>query len=358
MNATRSSSGPTLDSGSLTRSVIQTLRRDPAVRAIVREHRRLTLEAADAARDHARATVVACSGGADSVALLIALRTTPIPLLVAHIVHDIRPESESLADRDHVRLLASRLGIRFVESSVSARSRGNLEANARRARYDALARIATDTAHHFIATGHHADDALETLLMRLARGSGPRGLAGPRPIRRLGPAAFIVRPMLGVTRADSERICTIAGVAWRHDTTNDDTDLLRNAVRARLVPVLKDLAPGVEKRASRAATLLRGAADLIEAHAESLLPRPSPEPATVIIDRERIREVPEIVAGEAIRLGVRRVARGRRMDRIGSREIQRILRAARDRVGGVRTFRLGPATIRVRRDDLTIQPAD
>lgn len=357
MTATRSSSGPTPGHGSLTRPVIQTLRRDPAVRAIVREHRRLTLEAADAARDHARSTVVACSGGADSVALLIALRTAPIPLVAAHIVHDIRPESDSLADRDHARDIAARLGVRFAESKVSARSRGNLEANARRARYDALARIATDAAHPFIATGHHADDALETLLMRLARGSGPRGLAGPRPVRRID-GAVVVRPMLGVSRADAERICTLAGIAWRHDTTNDDTDLLRNAVRARIVPVLKELSPGVEKRVSRTATLLRGAADLIEEHAESLLPRSAPEHATLLIDRERLRAAPEIVAGEAIRLAVRRVARGLRMDRFGSREIQRVVRAARDRVGGVRTFRLGRATIQVRRDDLTILPMD
>src|SRR5690606_835025 len=107
--------------------------------------------------------------------------------------------------------------------------------------------------------------------MRLMRGSGPRGLAGPAPIRPLARAHWLVRPMLATSRADAERICALASVPWRHDATNDDTTRLRSALRARVIPILRELAPGVERRAAHTATLLRQSADIFDREAAALL---------------------------------------------------------------------------------------
>src|SRR5690606_21436742 len=102
--------------------------------AIVRTHRRLTSDCAgtDRAprRDADRRTLVACSGGCDSTALALALRTTSIPLVLAHVVHDMRPAPEALADRDHAEALARALAIPFAEAHVTVRAPDstNLEA--------------------------------------------------------------------------------------------------------------------------------------------------------------------------------------------------------------------------------------
>lgn len=359
MTAGRPRTGLTMAAPGFQRPTLEALRQDPAIRRIVRDHRRLTRACAEAARDPQRSTVVACSGGADSLALLLALAVTPIPIVAAHVIHDIRAERESLADRDHVRSIAAILAVPFCEASVSARTPGNLERNARRAREAALARIARDQRARFIATGHHADDVLETMLMRLARGAGPRGLAGPHPTRRLGSEpndAWIVRPMLGVSRIDTERICSIAGVEWRHDTTNDDTALLRNAIRAQVVPHLKAMAPGVERRAARAAELLRGASEVLTERAGAI-DAPAGIDGSIRIERSRLRDEPPVVGGEAIRLALARVGRGVGLDRVGAASIDRVLHAARDRTGGVRTFRIGRAVVELRRETLVISPA-
>ncbi len=143
--------------------------------------------------DSHRRTVIACSGGADSSALVIALaaglgvRARDV-LVVGHVVHDLRSRGEALADRDAVRALAERLGLEFVEREVRVRGEwgGNLEALARRARYAALGEMAREAGCGFVATAHHADDQMESVLMALVRGAGLRGLAGIRVKRGLG----------------------------------------------------------------------------------------------------------------------------------------------------------------------------
>ena len=360
MSGTRSIAGAPMAIAGLDRSVVQALRRDAAVREIVRSHRRLTRDCTGVTVDRDRSTVVACSGGADSLALLIALGTTSIPLACVHVVHDIRPERETALDRDHAQDIAARLGVPFAQAAVSARSPGNIESNARRARYAALARIARSQAAAFVATGHHADDVLETMLMRLSRGAGPRGLAGPRATRRIDRAAsavWIVRPMLSVSRADAERICTLAGVGWRHDSTNDDTALLRNAIRAKVVPVLKELAPGIERRAARSARLLDGAAQVVAARARSILETAaSSTDRHIEVDRAMLKQEPPIIVGEVIRLAALRSAAGKGMDKLASGSIDRVVRAVRDDIGGLRTFRVGGVAVRVTRDALSMEP--
>src|SRR5262245_14043976 len=129
------------------------LRRDPAIRRIIRAWRELT--GGKDVRDAKRRTLIACSGGADSRALALALAAASNNLIVGHVVHDVRPESESLTDRDAARDVAHFTGLDFRDRSIQVRSlAGNTEANARRLRYAALLDLAREHACIAVATAH------------------------------------------------------------------------------------------------------------------------------------------------------------------------------------------------------------
>jgi tRNA(Ile)-lysidine synthase len=323
------------------------LRPDPAVAEIIRSWRSLTGGAA--VRDADRCTLIACSGGADSSALALSLAAAaPQAIALAHIVHDLRPAQEALADRDAVMALAARLGVPFVEASVAVRALGgNLEAAARHARYAELGRLAAlgtpplrdgcaapaaeRRATPYVATAHQGDDQLETILMRLLRGSGPRGLAGIRPSRPLaGSPARLIRPMLGVSREDSERICALAGHEWREDVTNRDTTRLRAALRLDIIPRLKALAPGAVARARTTGELLADAADLIHAHAADLLAKAEATTGGHSWPRDVLRGQSPLILGTMLRLVAARLTRDAGLDRLAWRLVRPVVSAIRD----------------------------
>lgn len=326
------------------------------VREIVRRWRALT--GGRRTRDHERRTLLACSGGADSSALVLALASASRDLVVGHVLHDMRPEAQARADADAVRELARRVGLPCDEAAIRAREHpGNLEAQSRRLRYQALAEMARRYDCPYVATAHQADDQLETLLMRLMRGAGPRGLAGIAPSRASGvPGVTIVRPMLGLTRARAEQICHTAGWTWRADPTNFDADRLRAAVRQRLLPVLRELAPGIEARASRTAQVLRDAARLITQHAHALLARGSPLESSRgwSWPRERLRHEREVVLAEWLRQAYLRLHGEEGLDRRSSRLIEQTTRALRDSGTDPREFDWGPVVVRLTASTVTV----
>ncbi len=294
-------------------------RSDGASRAVVAAWRRLTAsEGWTTARtpDADRRTLVACSGGADSAALAICLASASAgarrSVVLGHVVHDLRPASLALADRDRARGLALRLGVEFVEREVRVVGMaGNAEANARRARYAALAEMAREAGCPFVATAHHADDQLETLLMRVVRGSGLRGLACIHASRRLAAGVRLVRPMLVASREDSLRICVLAGYEPAVDATNADTTRLRAALRAGVLPQLRQLNRGVAAHAVEIATAAREAQALIRRRALGLVHLERADSSAISgawLDVAEVREAGELVAAEAIALAARRVS--------------------------------------------------
>ncbi len=302
------------------RQVRGALRSVTSARAVAREWRRLT---AYGKGSGGRRTLVACSGGADSTALLLVLTSASREIVVGHVVHDLRGECESRADRDAVRELAGALGVEFVEARVAAREqRGNLEGNARRLRYAALARMARESWCGFVATGHHADDQLETMLMRLLRGAGPKGLRGLRRVRWMEDVR-VIRPMLEVTRADAEAICRAAGVVWREDATNADVSRRRGALRELVLPRLREQEPGCAVRASRAAELVGEAWALVEARARALRREDG-------WAREELRAEAGIVVGEVLRRRAAELTGGVGVDRWSGRVVDPAVRAVRD----------------------------
>lgn len=182
---------------------------------------------------------VAVSGGGDSVALLLLLaeirESLGMTLAVAHFNHRLRA-GEADEDEEFVRRLANRLGLAcFVRGEdvgeESRRAGTNLEAEARERRYAFFQDLVFQGWATRVATGHTADDQAETVLARLARGSGLRGLGAIRPV--LG---FVVRPLLDVRRKELREYLTARDQPWREDATNLDPARTRTRIRRRWLP--------------------------------------------------------------------------------------------------------------------------
>lgn len=300
---------------------------------------------------------MACSGGADSSALAVALSAAARDLVIAHVVHDLRPPAERLADRDAARDLARRLGVEFVEAHIRpGAAGGNAEATARAMRYRALARLSMRCGCRFIATAHHADDQLETVLMALLRGAGPSGLAGiarRRPLRPDGSTGrtieegpILIRPMLGVTRAEARSLCREAGVTWSEDRTNADGRRLRAALRARVLPVLEELRPGTSLRASRAAELMRGTGAALRASARDAFAAAGEEQGDYSWRRATLRRLRPVLLGAGLRDMFAGLTGGERLDRLSSRSVDAAVRAIRSTSTDPRTIEF-PGGVRV-----------
>jgi tRNA(Ile)-lysidine synthase len=259
--------------------------------------------------------LVAVSGGADSTALLLALvRLAPgmgLRLTAAHLHHGLRG-ADADADLAHVRALCADSGVPLLAARRDARA---FLARERRAGEDGLrvlrrrflraaARRAGAAA---IATAHTADDQLETVLMRLARGTGVSGLGGMRP--RQG--AWI-KPLLAATRRDVEADLVAAGVAWREDASNRERGAFRNRLRLDVIPALAaafaprtaDVAAaraGLARRVAAAAAETRGAAALARSLAARALARAG-RPGEARIEARALRVLPSAVQAAALRL--------------------------------------------------------
>ncbi len=191
--------------------------------------------------------LVALSGGADSLALSVAtaeaLRTgTSLPDGAGAVVvdHGLQPGSSEVAER--ATEVARRLGLDpvTIERVRVVGTGAGPEADARTARHAALEAAARRAGSGAVLLAHTRDDQAEQVLLGLARGSGTRSLAG-MPVSR----GLLVRPLLGLTRQDTEAICRWAGIRWWHDPANADPAFLRSRIRTRVLPLLEDPAEGI-----------------------------------------------------------------------------------------------------------------
>ncbi len=203
--------------------------------------------------------VVMVSGGRDSVCMLdLAVRVRGAEAVSAlHVNYGLRPEAGE--DEDYCAQLCAGLGVELeVERPSRPQDSGNLQAWAREERYAAAARLA-EPRDAAIATGHTADDQVETILYRLASSPSRRALLGMRP--RDG---RLVRPLLGTTRAEVTAYCEERGLSWRDDPTNDEADYKRNLIRRDLIPELERIHPAAKENVLRTAALLREEAELLD----------------------------------------------------------------------------------------------
>jgi tRNA(Ile)-lysidine synthase len=249
------------------------------VRNLITEWRRLELPITGT-------VIVAVSGGADSVSLLLALHNLKnrgklgLRVVAAHFNHRLRGDASD-ADEEFVRELTTNLKVELAVGSADIQLDGNLEQNARLARYDFLCRTADNVDGFAVATGHTINDQAETFLMNLVRGSGPDGLSAMNPVRPLAaeresracgenvndePLLFptgpvLVRPLLTwAKRLDTEGFCRDLGIEYRYDTMNEDTTFKRVRIRKILLPLLEDFNPKIVETLANTASLMRRAA--------------------------------------------------------------------------------------------------
>ncbi|HEX9446060.1 MAG TPA: tRNA lysidine(34) synthetase TilS [Candidatus Binatia bacterium] len=227
--------------------------------------------------------LAAVSGGPDSIALLHILDRLKgefdLRLEVAHVDHGIRGR-ESKEDARFVAATADRLALPFHLKALdlpklkAERGKGNLEALAREERYRFFTATAARRGLEKIATGHTRDDQAETVLMRLLRGSGRKGLGAMAPVSRRGDEIRLIRPLIETSREDVEKYLAAGKLKFRLDRTNLDPALVRNWVRLDLMPRLKKrLDRGLDLRLARMAEALRDEEEFLDGLARGLLPQ-------------------------------------------------------------------------------------
>ncbi|MEM9414019.1 MAG: tRNA lysidine(34) synthetase TilS [Planctomycetota bacterium] len=343
----------------------------PFVRSIARGLRRRCEVPAEAN------IVVAVSGGADSVALLRALallaprRKFNLKLTVGHVNHHLRGESSD-ADAVFVQTLANQLKVPCHITGVhldADASGGNLEAAARDARYDALGATAQHCGASYIATAHHADDQLETLLMRIIRGSsvqGLRGIASTRPLEgdRSSLGITLVRPMLDADRAAALDFLNTVGQRWREDATNSDTTRARNRLRHEVIPIIKDIRNDVTTRAVNLADHFAELHNLVQDKADAVLTPDAPHatdnpppadstattsgdttpdpPALRPISRGPARRINPLVLTQQLRQQL--IQAGAPPDQLPGHALRPVIDAIRDDDGSTRFFEFANAT--------------
>jgi tRNA(Ile)-lysidine synthase len=267
------------------------------------------------------ASVVAMlSGGRDSVCLLdlLVYLLGSEAVTALHVNYGLRDDSDE--DEAHCVRLCRRLGLRLeIERPRRPEGPGNLQAWARDARYAAAAQLALPSGA-LIATGHTADDQVETILYRLASSPSRRALLGMR--QRDG---SLVRPLLDFTREETTAYCEEHDLPWRDDPTNAGDGYARNRVRNRLVPALAEIHPAAARNVLRTAALLRDEAEVLDALVDAELDGANGS-GRGTIELQRLAELPPALR----RLVVQRLA-----DRAAGRPVPGAANHA-DEVAGLR----------------------
>jgi len=204
--------------------------------------------------------LVAVSGGPDSVALLHFLKQIEplynLYLHVFHLNHKIRGE-EADEDAEFVQEYSSKLGIpstlmSYDVPSLMKEEKLSLEEAAREARYRLLERLVAEIKANKVALGHHADDQIETFLMRLIRGAGLEGLGSILPVR-----GHYIRPFIEVTKQDIMQYIENNGLKFRIDASNEDLSILRNRIRHELIPLLVSYNPQFKESILKTIEIIR-----------------------------------------------------------------------------------------------------
>lgn len=259
--------------------------------------------------------LVACSGGADSTALLLALHQAHYNCVAAHINHGTRGE-ESDGDEKAVAQLCARLDIPFAVTKF-AFSPHSHEAELREARYAALLARAQEHSCTRIVTGHTANDNLETVLLNWLRGASVTGFAGIPPLRELEPGILLVRPLLHATRDQVQDFLKARGHQWREDSSNQSPQYLRNRIRRELLPLLTELG-GEENRLARqtllAAQIWRDDLKLLEIDTQEALNSLTlcNEASLLVLDGIKFRTLPLALQRRVLRTAASKVEEGMR----------------------------------------------
>lgn len=202
------------------------------------------------------------------MALLFIAMKAKLDIHVCHVLHDMRSLEEATKDKDLVENFCKEFNLPFYLRTIERTKEDkaeNLEDFYRVKRREHLIDLMDSIGATYIATGHHADDQLETVLMKMCRGCGLKGMSGISETIPIHPhRGCIIRPLLGITKDDCYQICKENSIPFNEDATNADCDYTRNAIRNRVLPVLKELFPTCSQKFVEAAEIATKANDLVE----------------------------------------------------------------------------------------------
>jgi len=272
--------------------------RHPTIGRALGELRRTLFEGPEAAADDAwirgRRILIACSGGADSLALLglmgLLARGLEVDLAVAHVDHGLRAESS--AEGAEVAAIAAQRGLPMFQRRLELAPGAGLADRARNARRSALREMSQESGSSLIALGHTATDQVETVLMHILRGAGLDGLAGMPAVDRPW-----IRPLLGLRREETAQLAARLDFSPVDDPTNHDPRHLRVELREVILPRLRLRNPAIERSI---AGLARHAADADEAlrgwsTAEEVARRLAPEKGRLRWRTEGLADLPRAI---------------------------------------------------------------
>lgn len=313
--------------------------------------------------------VIGVSGGPDSTLLLHALKAMSErqelrwTLHMAHFHHGLRG-AEADADAAFVTEMAEQLDLPLhieqtdIRAAV-ARDGGSTEEVARSRRYDFLERVALKTGSELVAVAHHADDNAETVLHRICRGTGLRGLAGIRDVRPIQAESRVrlVRPLLNQRRAVIEELCDARGLKRREDSTNCSPEFTRGRIRNIIMPLLAEqLNPNVAEAVLRLAEHARLLGNYLEDAAartfESLVI--SQRPGHIVLNTRALLSKQRIIQAEVVRRAISLVLGGEQDLSFGN--IEAVLRLADDPASGKEVHVPGPLVVRKQYDRLEFRP--
>ena len=243
--------------------------------------------------------IVACSGGADSLALSYALALEAakreVQIIALTVDHQLQPGSREQAERVVIQLAG--MGISRAEiATVEVTLTDGVEASARRARYAALDVAAQKHLAAKIFLGHTRDDQAESVLLGLVRGSGTRSLSA-----MAAESGKYLRPLLGITRVQTLGACAEVGLLPWHDPHNDDPQYLRSRLRTQVLPELEEkIGPGIGAALARSAALLRDDADALDRWAMGEFERMDPKS----MDISALILLPRAVRSRVIRAAI------------------------------------------------------
>jgi len=288
--------------------------------------------------------LLAVSGGADSTALLYvmcALRTEGVlkgEFLCAHINHLLRG-NESDEDEDFVIAQAGKMKIPVITRRINVRkfaleNKLSIETSARQLRMEALLDIARANEYRFIATAHHKDDNAETVIQRLSRGTGIRGLGGIWPERNFGEGISFVRPLLCASREEIIKYLKQRNLEWRQDRTNEDCSYRRNFIRHRLIPSLQaGSSTSIAEQLYELSAAARKFYDLVCSRADKMWPQLADcSEEKIVLDLKKFVPQAPAVKVEMVRRSLIRLGSGQRDLR--QEHLERILELAGQKTGG------------------------
>lgn len=214
--------------------------------------------------------IVGCSAGPDSMALLHYLHTNyPNPLIVAHINHNIR--SQSIEEKNYLSTFCEKHNITFETTTIKNYTENNFENEARKKRYAFYEKILNKYNTPYLFLAHHGDDLIETILMKIVRGSNLEGYAGIKTISKKD-NYYIIRPFLKYTKQDLINYNNQNNVKYYIDHTNEDTTYTRNRYRHNLLPLLKEENHNIHKQFLKYSNTLLEYNTYIEEELQTIIP--------------------------------------------------------------------------------------